>query len=79
MHGDESPLGKAARTRRTRKRLAERVGFEPTEACTSPHFECGALDHYATSPREDYVTFQAQSVGTFWNGYTSGHLSRGEG
>ena len=30
--------------------LAERVGFEPTEACTSPHFECGALDHYATSP-----------------------------
>src|SRR5687767_2340146 len=24
--------------------MAERVGFEPTEAFTSPHFECGALD-----------------------------------
>ena len=27
------------------------MGFEPTEACTSLHFECSALDHYATSPR----------------------------
>ncbi len=30
--------------------MAERVGFEPTEPRDSPHFECGALDHYATSP-----------------------------
>ncbi len=32
--------------------VAERVGFEPTVSCPTPHFECGALDHYATSPRE---------------------------
>ena len=30
--------------------LAERERFELSEACTSPHFECGALVHYATSP-----------------------------
>ena len=32
------------------KLVAERVGFEPTVPCDTPHFECGALDHYATSP-----------------------------
>ncbi len=26
------------------KKLAERVGFEPTVPCDTPHFECGALD-----------------------------------
>ena len=31
-------------------KLAEREGFEPPEPCGSPHFECGALDHSATSP-----------------------------
>lgn len=30
--------------------LAEREGFEPSVSCPTPHFECGALDHYATSP-----------------------------
>ena len=30
--------------------LAERGGFEPPKSCPLPHFECGALDHYATSP-----------------------------
>ena len=33
------------------KLVAERVGFEPTVPCDTPHFECGALDHYATSPQ----------------------------
>ena len=28
----------------------ERVGFEPTVACTTSAFEADALDHYATSP-----------------------------
>ena len=47
--------------------LAERVGFEPTEACTSPHFECGALDHYATSPGVDYARFEpAGATGAPW-------------
>jgi hypothetical protein len=31
---------------------ADGVGFEPTVSCPTPHFECGALDHYATRPRE---------------------------
>ncbi len=30
--------------------LAERVGFEPTVPFDTPHFECGAIDHSATSP-----------------------------
>lgn len=30
--------------------MADREGFEPSETFTSPHFECGALDHYATCP-----------------------------
>lgn len=32
--------------------MADRVGFEPTVSCPTPHFECGALDHYATCPGE---------------------------
>lgn len=36
--------------------LAEGVGFEPTDACTSPVFKTGALDHSATLPEEgDYT------------------------
>ena len=31
-------------------KVAEREGFEPPEPCGSPHFECGAIDHSATSP-----------------------------
>lgn len=34
--------------------MAERVGFEPTEALTSLVFKTSAFDHSATSPR--YVT-----------------------
>ena len=30
--------------------LAEEVGFEPTDACTSPVFKTGAFDHSATPP-----------------------------
>ena len=30
--------------------MAEREGFEPPEPFGSPHFECGAIDHSATSP-----------------------------
>jgi hypothetical protein len=32
--------------------LAERVGFEPTLRFRKPHFECGAIDHSATSPQK---------------------------
>src|SRR5262245_14602671 len=31
--------------------VAERAGFEPAMGCPIPHFQCGALGHYATSPR----------------------------
>ena len=31
--------------------LAERVGFEPTRACTLPLFESGTFDHSDISPR----------------------------
>ncbi len=31
--------------------LAEGVGFEPTDACASPVFKTGAIDHSATLPR----------------------------
>lgn len=30
--------------------LAEGVGFEPTDACASPVFKTGAIDHSATLP-----------------------------
>ena len=30
--------------------MAERVGFEPTDAFTSPVFKTGAFDHSAISP-----------------------------
>ncbi len=32
------------------KRLAEGVGFEPTDTCASPVFKTGAFDHSATLP-----------------------------
>ena len=32
--------------------MAERVGFDPPDTVAHmPHFECGAFDHLATSPR----------------------------
>ena len=31
-------------------KMAEREGFEPPGPCGPPHFECGAIDHSATSP-----------------------------
>ena len=34
------------------KKMAEREGFEPSEACTSPHFQCGAFDHSTISPHK---------------------------
>ena len=36
--------------------LAEREGFEPPEPFGSPHFECGAFDHSATSPEHAECT-----------------------
>ena len=30
--------------------MAEGVGFEPTDACASPVFKTGAIDHSATLP-----------------------------
>ena len=37
--------------------MAERVGFEPTEACTSLVFKTRALNHSTTSPKvhKDYI------------------------
>ena len=32
------------------RKVAERIGFEPTVGCPTPDFESGALDHSATSP-----------------------------
>ena len=34
------------------KILAEEVGFEPTDACTSTVFKTAAFDHSATPPRK---------------------------
>ncbi len=34
--------------------MAERVGFEPTEACTSLVFKTRALNHSTTSPKVQY-------------------------
>ncbi len=36
--------------------VAEGVGFEPTDAFTSPVFKTGALDHSATLPEEPNYT-----------------------
>ena len=30
--------------------MAERVGFEPTVSCPTPHFQCGAFVHSTISP-----------------------------
>ena len=32
--------------------LEERMGFEPTDAFTSQHFQCCAFNHSATSPKQ---------------------------
>ena len=32
------------------RKLAERVGFEPTVPCGTPDFESGTIDHSVTSP-----------------------------
>src|SRR4051794_29707683 len=39
--------------RHSPKSLADGVGFEPTDACTSPVFKTGALNRSATHPRPD--------------------------
>src|SRR5487761_137658 len=38
--------------------LAEEVGFEPTEACTSHDFQSCSLDHYETPPKAERVGFE---------------------
>ena len=35
--------------------MAERVGFEPTNACASAVFKTAAFNHSATFPREDAI------------------------
>jgi 3-oxoacyl-[acyl-carrier protein] reductase len=42
--------------------LAERVGFEPTEACTSAVFKTAAFDRSATSPRPAYGTVRGMQA-----------------
>ena len=44
------PLRPLGYFRRPVIKLAERVGFEPTDAFTSPVFKTGAFDHSAISP-----------------------------
>ena len=36
--------------------MAERVGFEPTVPCGTPHFQCGAFDHSTISPQNRLKT-----------------------
>src|SRR5690348_11405269 len=47
------------------RRLADGVGFEPTDACTSPVFKTGAFNPSATHPsgacRGRSLTFQVMS------------------
>ena len=43
-------------------RLAERVGFEPTDAFTSPVFKTGAFDHSAISPCVKVHSTQTQDL-----------------
>ena len=45
---DGMPFVASARKRR----MAERVGFEPTEPFGSPVFKTGAIDHSTTSPED---------------------------
>ena len=42
--------------------LAERVGFEPTDAFTSPVFKTGAFDHSAISPCVKVHSTQTQDL-----------------
>ena len=42
--------------------LAERVGFEPTDAFTSPVFKTGAFDHSAISPCVKVRSTQTQEL-----------------
>ena len=53
LRASGASVGRSSPDKATLKKpMAERVGFEPTVAFATPHFECGALDHYATSPGE---------------------------
>ncbi len=49
----EKPLLTAPVQQGPNVKMAEREGFEPPEPFGSPHFECGALDHSATSPAHE--------------------------
>ena len=37
------------------KKMAERVGFEPTVPDGTPHFQCGAFDHSTISPQQNDI------------------------
>ena len=52
--------------------VAEGVGFEPTDACTSPVFKTGALDHSATLPKKQII----QEVGCFCESVTKEEMRR---
>ena len=47
----------------------ERVGFEPTVACTTSAFEADALDHYATSPYNHMQGSKLHEQGTPSEGF----------
>ena len=49
MRGSGARAG-ASRLRASRLKKAEGVGFEPTEAFTSPVFKTGAINHSTTPP-----------------------------
>ena len=40
------------------KKMAEREGFEPSDSCPSPHFQCGAFDHSTISPGLSFYLWQ---------------------
>ncbi len=45
--------------------MAERVGFEPTEACTSLVFKTRAFNHSTTSPSHEQIIRQIFSAVKF--------------
>jgi hypothetical protein len=45
-------VAQAVKIFRRMTKMADGVGFEPTDACTSPVFKTGALNHSATHPAQ---------------------------
>jgi hypothetical protein len=50
MNFDAAAINLGSSSTNRRSVVADGVGFEPTDACTSPVFKTGALNHSATHP-----------------------------